>query len=75
MNLWKGEKNMTQQIDHLLNCLAKAHSTLSTCSKLLDCCTQTDEKRLYGELSEDAAIIVKKIRNEINRACQECEEK
>lgn len=44
----------------ILKCLVAVHQTLSICSKCLECCDD-DEKELYQDLSEDAAIMIKKL--------------
>lgn len=49
----------------MLNCLVQVHQTLSICSKCYECCNE-EEKTLYGELSEDAARMIKKIKKHMS---------
>lgn len=49
--------------EELFKCLVSVQRTLSVCSKCLECCNE-NEKEFYGELSEDAARMIKKIKNE-----------
>lgn len=52
-----------KNLDNLLQCLVTAHSTLSICSRCLECCSP-EEEVLFGELSEDAARMIQKINKE-----------
>lgn len=49
---------------NLMECFTTVHQTLSICSRCLECCSM-EERELYGQLSEDAALMLKKINKAI----------
>lgn len=57
---------MVVRHENLFKCLVSLQNTLSVCSKSLDCCTQ-EEKDLYGELSEDVARMIKRVKKEYHQ--------
>jgi hypothetical protein len=50
----------------LLKCLVSVQRTLSICSKCLEYCNE-EEKEFYGDLSVDAAHMIKKIKSQFER--------
>ncbi len=52
---------MNKNYEKLLTCLSLIQQTLSVCSKCYECCND-EQKEIYGELSEDAARMSKKIK-------------
>jgi len=51
--------------EKLFKCLVSVQRTLSVCSKCLECCNE-EEKELYGDLSVDAAAMIKKIKDKFS---------
>lgn len=48
----------------VMECLTSLHRTLSICSRCLECCAP-DEREIYAELSNDAAIMLRRLNSAI----------
>ncbi len=57
---------MGNQIENTLTCLVSLHHTLSICSKCLECCNEED-KAIYGDLAQDTAKMIYKLKNNIDK--------